>query len=72
MGVSGVWEQGTALRSRAGAGVAAQCQTYLHARLVRVKCAEHGVRQVPGALGRPRLAVYLAVRGLVDRHIEGV
>ena len=23
------------------------CQTYLHARLVRVKCPEHGVRQVP-------------------------
>ena len=29
------------------------CQTYLHARLVRVKCPEHGVRQVPAPWACP-------------------
>ncbi len=29
------------------------CQTYLHARLVRVKCSEHGVRQVPAPWANP-------------------
>src|SRR3990172_7533625 len=30
-----------------------QCQTYLHARLPRVKCPEHGVRQVPAPWAGP-------------------
>lgn len=29
------------------------CQTYLHARLPRVKCSEHGVRQVPAPWAGP-------------------
>lgn len=30
-----------------------QCQTFLHARLPRTKCAEHGVRQVPAPWAGP-------------------
>ena len=44
-----------------------QCQTYLHARLVRVKCAEHGVRQVPAPWAGPGSQFTLRCEGwLID------
>ncbi len=40
-----------------------QHKALLHARLPRVRCPEHGVRQVECAVGAPGLGVHAAVRG---------
>ena len=43
-----------------------QFQTYLHARIPRVACGEHGVVQVTGAVGGAAVAVHAVVRA--PRH----
>ncbi len=47
-----------------------QFQTYLHARIPRVECLEHGVVPGQGAVGRAAVAVHAVVRAPRHRRAE--